>query len=213
MEHEDKIRDRLADLEGALQDIAPAPARLDPARTLFLAGQQSMRKQQRWQTFWPLSSACLAVICISMGALLARPAKTKIVYVPSGTSVERSTDSRSDESKEPEKAPSTGSSDRRPSSSRTQLASANPTDATDAVLQTLVDRRQRQAQMLSDSLTIADTSSGEPAVIEAINSSDWHLMLTDQSPSERFRTLAEPLRQPSIPTIKYWTSLIPTRGS
>ncbi len=214
MEHEDKIRDRLADLESALQDLAPAPARLDPARTLYLAGQQSMRSHQRWRTFWPLVSACLAVTCMAMGVRLASPVDTKIVYVPVKTAVEESIDNQPARPQEREHVSPPAARDQYPQPNRTELANASQTDShpSAAAWQALMESRRWQAQVQDDSVN-ENTTPGEPAAIEVVTSRNWRLMLTDQSPGERFRTLAEPFRQPATPAIQYWTSLIPTRGS
>ena len=54
MEQEREFDQGLTDLESALKDLAPGPARLDIAHTMFLAGQQSMHCRLRRQALRPL---------------------------------------------------------------------------------------------------------------------------------------------------------------
>ncbi len=91
MQPEHKSGESLVDLERALKDLVPAPGRLDMGQTMFRAGQQSMRRQQRWQVAWPLSSACLALLSITLGVLLTLPNEPRIVYVPRDMPVQTDT--------------------------------------------------------------------------------------------------------------------------
>ncbi len=200
MEDERKNDNDLADLAGMLQDLAPTRARLDTAQTLFLAGQQSIRRHQRWQILWPLSSACLAVTCITLGVLLARPTQSRIVYVP----VERSTEMATDKDEANLTKP-LADRDHHPKARRTQIATNYRTDTT-----WLGDLKLRrwQTRLLDGSLDHVgpEPTTEEPVIITPIRSSDWRNLLTDAHLSERFP-------QTTTPSLFDWTALFSTRGS
>ena len=82
MEPRFHLGDDLNDLERALQELAPAPARLDVAQTMFRAGQASAGRPGPGRYFWPGTSALLAVVSLVLGAFLAMPDQPRIVYVP-----------------------------------------------------------------------------------------------------------------------------------
>lgn len=77
----------LTQVERALAGLAPRPARLDSARLLFLAGQESATRRPRpWGTwFWPAATAVATLAASIFGVVAAvRPTThvvERIVYV------------------------------------------------------------------------------------------------------------------------------------
>lgn len=82
MEPQFHLSDDLKELERALQHLAPAPARLDVAQTMFRAGQATVARPSAWQRIWPATSAVLALVSVTLGALLMVPHHPQVVYVP-----------------------------------------------------------------------------------------------------------------------------------
>lgn len=82
MEQQFHLGDGLNELERVLRELAPAPARLDVAQTMFRAGQAAARRPAGRPRLWQATSAMLAVISLTLGALLAMPDPPRIVYVP-----------------------------------------------------------------------------------------------------------------------------------
>ena len=77
----------LAQLEAALAGLAPRPARLDTARLMYLAGQESAARSRRSRLawLWPSVAAVATLAASVFGILLARQPEPhvveRIVYV------------------------------------------------------------------------------------------------------------------------------------
>ncbi|MHB8865313.1 MAG: hypothetical protein ACYC6N_23280 [Pirellulaceae bacterium] len=72
--------DDLNGLERVLRELAPTPARLDVAQTMFRAGQAAALRPRARQRFWPATAAVLAGVSLTLGLLLAMPRPPQIVY-------------------------------------------------------------------------------------------------------------------------------------
>jgi hypothetical protein len=204
MANQRKLGDNLADLQRSLCELAPAPARMNVAQTMYLAGQQSLRHRQRRQAFWPLSTVCLAVACVTLAILQAKPAQPQpqIVYVPVETTVPTET------AEEPDRPPVE-------SAARAEQV-APPGDVPWGSSRLAVQPWDELLdQILNDRLDTdqVNTSSVEPVIMETICCSDWPKMLTDQSEGERFRSLVEPLHHQPAMTLQYLTTLFSPKGS
>ena len=84
MEPEFHLGDDLNEFERVLQELAPTPARLDVAQTMFRAGQAAARRPAGRPRLWQATSAMLAVVSLTLGALLAMPRQPQVVYVRDG---------------------------------------------------------------------------------------------------------------------------------
>jgi hypothetical protein len=202
MASEREISDSLVDLQSKLRDLTPAPTRLNTARTMYLAGQQSVLLHRRWQACWPLSTAVLAVACITLAVLLASPDEPRVVFVPAEANEGKGTVAEpdrphADSVADPEQvAPS---SDVPPGGTR--FADRQWDEFLDEILN---DRAVPNP---------ADLSSGKPVIMETVSCSDWPSLLTGQSEGEHFRWRVEPLRHGPSVTLQYLTTLFPSKGS
>jgi len=205
MAEERRLDNRLNDLENALQDLAPAPARLNTSETIYLAGQQSVMQRRRWQKVWPACTACLAVLCLSLGLTLIRQDNAPQLAQQDKPDAVASPDDQADD--QPEPLP--GASDQSPKARRP--APATPAPA--ASWPELASRLQIQEQLLADlsDVPATDSAPDNPVVIESVSSADWPEMLTDESVGERFRLLAEPIRRPPV-AFEYLSNFFPKRG-
>lgn len=79
------LSDEVNELERALRELAPAPARLDIARTMYRAGQAAAQAQRSGARFWQMATGVASVAALTLGALLAIPSQPQIVYVPRDT--------------------------------------------------------------------------------------------------------------------------------
>lgn len=193
MAEEYKLNDGLSDLESALHDLAPAPARLNTAQTIFLAGQQSVLHRQRWQSVWPASTACLALVCITFGLLL--------VFEKGDAAFARK------DGKQPAGVPA---QKRQKTGTETP---ALPAPTSEKTWRELAIRRQMQRELLADPWIKPQpgSPSEDPAAIEMVTSADWPALLTDESVGERFRMLAEPMCRPPA-ALEYLSTIFPKRG-
>ncbi|MHB8969425.1 MAG: hypothetical protein ACYC3X_19965 [Pirellulaceae bacterium] len=89
MEPKFHLGDDLNGLERVLRELAPAPARLDVAQTMFRAGQAAAQRPAGRPRLWQATSAALAVVSLSFGVLLAIPHQPRIVYVPRDDTAEQ----------------------------------------------------------------------------------------------------------------------------
>jgi hypothetical protein len=76
------LPDEVNSLERALRELAPAPARLDIARTMYRAGQAAAQAHRSGARSWQIATGVLSVVTLTLGALLAMPSQPQIVYVP-----------------------------------------------------------------------------------------------------------------------------------
>ena len=81
MEPQFHLGDDLNELERVLQELAPTPARLDVAQTMFRAGQSAASRPAGRPRLWQATSAALAVVSLTLGALLTMPRQPQVVYV------------------------------------------------------------------------------------------------------------------------------------
>ncbi len=82
MEPKFHLGDDLNEFERVLQELAPTPARLDIAQTMFRAGQAAARRPAGRPRLWQATSALLAIVSLTLGALVAMPRQPQVVYVP-----------------------------------------------------------------------------------------------------------------------------------
>lgn len=82
MDNKSHLDDEVNQLERALRELAPAPARLDIAQTMYLAGQASARSRHTSVRAWQIATGTLMAVSLALGTLLAIPAQPQIVYVP-----------------------------------------------------------------------------------------------------------------------------------
>jgi hypothetical protein len=81
MDNSSHLDDEVNQLERALRELAPAPARLDIAQTMYLAGQASARSRHSSVRSWQIATGVLLAVSLSLGTLLAIPDQPQIVYV------------------------------------------------------------------------------------------------------------------------------------
>jgi hypothetical protein len=82
MDNASHFDDEVNKLERALRELAPAPARLDIAQTMYLAGQASARSRHSSVRSWQIATGALMAVSLTLGTLLAIPDQPQIVYVP-----------------------------------------------------------------------------------------------------------------------------------
>jgi hypothetical protein len=82
MDNKSHLDDEVNKLERSLRELAPAPARLDIAQTMYLAGQASARSRHSSVRSWQMATGALMAVSIALGTLLAIPDQPQIVYVP-----------------------------------------------------------------------------------------------------------------------------------
>jgi hypothetical protein len=82
MDNASHLDDEVNKLERALRELAPAPARLDIAQTMYLAGQASARSRHTSVRSWQMATGALMAVSLALGTLLAIPNPPQIVYVP-----------------------------------------------------------------------------------------------------------------------------------
>ncbi len=82
MDNASHLDDEVNQLERALRELAPAPARLDIAQTMYLAGQASARSRHTSVRSWQMATGALLIVSLTLGTLLAIPDQPQIVYVP-----------------------------------------------------------------------------------------------------------------------------------
>lgn len=81
MDNKSHLDDEVNQLERALRELAPAPARLDIAQTMYLAGQASARSRHTSVRSWQMATGALMAVSLVLGTLLAIPDQPQIVYV------------------------------------------------------------------------------------------------------------------------------------
>lgn len=82
MDNKSHLDDEVNQLERALRELAPVPARLDIAQTMYLAGQASARARHASVRSWQMATGALMAVSLVLGTLLAIPDQPQIVYVP-----------------------------------------------------------------------------------------------------------------------------------
>lgn len=82
MDNKSHLDDEVNRLERALRELAPAPAHLDIAQTMYLAGQASARSRHTSVRSWQMATGALMAVSLVLGTLLAIPDQPQIVYVP-----------------------------------------------------------------------------------------------------------------------------------
>lgn len=82
MDNKSHLDDEMNQLERALRELAPVPARLDIAQTMYLAGQASARARHTSARSWQMATGALMAVSLVLGTLLAIPNQPQIVYVP-----------------------------------------------------------------------------------------------------------------------------------
>ncbi len=217
MAPEDKIRNDLESLEDALRDLAPAPPRMSAGQTMYLAGQQAARREQRRQRFWPACTAALAVACATMGALLARQGEPRVVYVPVPS---QEAEPDQDQPHPNDSAPSEPDHNRghqsTPAEPRHELAMAEshwPVVGSGQSWQQLLDQwLDESATEGADTRERASAGPTESTLIATVHSGDWPALLPGQTAGERFRALASPLRQEPGTAMRNLTALFSSRG-
>lgn len=175
MEPQFHLGDDLNQLERALKDLTPAPARLDIAQTMFRAGQASAGRPGGWQYFWPGTSALLAVVSVTLGALLATPDQPQIVYVPVGAATaEVQTPQPALVATDGDAAPD----DNWPASSTVSGAEISRPDP--SWLNLMSPLLSRELAMVNLWETIPRTSPGsQPTAIPSLCSGDWRTLVGD----------------------------------
>jgi hypothetical protein len=197
MQEEHQFDRGLTDLEHTLKALAPAPAQLSIAQTMYLAGRQSMRQQQRWQRVWPLSSACLAVLSLTLAVLLATPRQPHVVNIVREP-VPQSQQEQDSSSAQPPQQLAKMHSARKAHSDGLQRLTAPAK----------FDRLARRNLALLDKWdAVASESEAEQAPIHAIRSRDWHLLLDNMSAADQ---LQRPDATPS--PLFPWTALLNLQG-
>ena len=177
MEPQFHLGDDLNQLERALKELAPAPARLDVAQTMFRAGQASVRRPGGWQYFWPGTSALLAVVSIALGTLLATPDQQQIVYVPVGAAT----------AEEQIPQPALVAADRDAATDDTWPASLTVNGAENSRsdprwLNLVSPLLSRELAMVNLWETIPRTSQeSQPTAIPSLCSGDWRTLVGDSS--------------------------------
>lgn len=80
------LPDDLREIESALRSLTPQPARIDPARLMFLAGQESVRaaprRAGRVSGWWRVATALSSALALTLAAIIViRPQpEPTIVY-------------------------------------------------------------------------------------------------------------------------------------
>ncbi len=230
MQQQNESSGHFADVEQLLQQLAPAPARLDVAQTMFRAGQQSVRRPSRWQVIWPLSSACLALLSLTLAVLLTLPAKPRVVdvaqdepsvkapHVPNpptvladqnGSSSVLSSDRPTTDWPPPRDE--TLSRPRYGSETTSSIPSplwgeggAGGTENTLVAFEPLLSGCDPALDDIWKSVTAQP--HGDESSVQAIRYQDWRTLLDDLS-------LADRLRQPGNSTLLEWTVFLNQRGS
>jgi len=82
MDNASHLDDEVNQLERALRELAPTPARLDMAQTMYLAGQASARSRQPSIRSWRIATGVLMAVSLTLGTMLAIPNQPQIVYIP-----------------------------------------------------------------------------------------------------------------------------------
>ena len=202
MEPQFHLGDDLNALERALKELAPTPARLDVAQTMFRAGQASVRRPRGWQRLWPATSALLAVVSITLGTLLAIPDQQQIVYIPVDAAAEKG------QTSQPAMVATNGIPDADntlPASSTMDEAEISRPDV--RWLNPISHLRSRDLAMGNPWETVPMTSqTAQQATIPSLRSGDWPAMVGDNG-------LSPVPRQSDSLLPMDWTHLLHTRGS
>jgi len=163
---------------------------------MFLAGQQSVRRRQSRQIVWPVSSACLALLSITLGVLLAVPGEPRIVYVPQSVPAPANTHTV------PTPGPKTDAR------LRPTVPPQAPSESPVVVPSEWYPRRLAlRNRVLQDTWgTSLDSSNIQQMSIKPIRYQDWRSLLDDMS-------LAERLPASTPPAFFQWNTLLNTKGS
>lgn len=199
MEPQFHIGDDLSKLERALQELAPAPARLDVAQTMFRAGQAAASQSSSWRRVWPATSAVLALVSITLGTLLVIPDQPQIVYVP----VDRATGDA--QTPQPAMLATDGAAD------ADNVLPAAPTMDEAEIAQPDVRSLSPFGYLRSRALALSDRWETAPIVsqhapIPSLRSGDWRTLVGDNGSSQLQRESASFLPLD-------WTHLLNIRGS
>lgn len=199
MQQEHPFGKDLTELERTLTTLVPAPSRLDIPQTMFLAGQQSMRRRQRWQRIWPLASAGLAVLCLALGIVATRPHEPLIVYVDRDISAQRIS--------APEKqlaAAPTSESSEHDAAAAEELYQLSVRAAEQRRLKLLA---LQNLAVLDNWKTASSVSQTDQASIHAMRYRDWRSLLDNPSPTDPLP--ANGNASPSFP----WSILMNEKGT
>ncbi len=197
MQEEHQFDRGLTDLERTLKELAPTPAQLNIAQTMYLAGRQSMRSQQQWQRIWPLSSACLAVLSLTLAVLLATPRPPHVVYIPRDSAPPSQQEQDRSVAQPPQQlAEVTSDQETHPDGLQPPLAPAK------------IDRLAwRHLALLDKWDTVSSELEAEQAPIRAIRCRDWRLLLENLSAADQ---LQRPDATPS--PLFPWTAWLNLQG-
>ncbi|MCU0960839.1 MAG: hypothetical protein MUF48_12110 [Pirellulaceae bacterium] len=168
------VGDELRALERTLGELVPSAARLDIAQTMYRAGQASARAHRPASRLWPVATSALAIVSLTLAALLAIPKQPQIVYVPRALSEPASAARIAQDDptqREHGVAGETGTA--RPQ----QMVPEQP--AADAVWLSARSRMRADELTVSSLWSLTPTVQSSGATRPAYCARDWRLLLND----------------------------------